>query len=218
MKKTIIFLFLMSAMYLSAQDVFQKELFSADVALKYRSEIKLSPKKVDLIKKIHKNNISEFNSVKWDLDAKLIDFKKHLTSTKVNEKTSLAQLKKSTDLEDRMKQIKLRMLIQIKNQLSESQQKQLKSLRTEKEMRRADLTIPISSNSKLTIRARATYTETSPLYVLKNKKGTSFITESSFKDINQDYIESIKVIKSSKLTKKYGEKGKNGVVIIQMKN
>ena len=218
MKKFIILLCLLGTMHISAQDVFQKELFSADVALKYRSEINLSPKKVDLIKKIHESHISEFNSVKWDLDAELIAFKKNLASSKINEELSLKQLKKITVLEDRMKQIRLRMLIQIKNQLSESQQSQLKSLRTEKEMREASLTIPISTNSQLTIKGNTTYTKKSPLYVVKDKKGEHIVLESKFKNINQLNIESITVLKSPKSTEKYGEKGENGVVIIQMKN
>jgi TonB family C-terminal domain len=52
-----------------------------------------------------------------------------------------------------------------------------------------------------------------PLYVVDGKE----MTESEMKDINPDLIESISVLKGKKHTDKYGEKGKNGVVLITLK-
>ncbi len=52
-----------------------------------------------------------------------------------------------------------------------------------------------------------------PLYVVDGKE----MTESEIKDINPDLIEQIDVIKNKKSTTEYGEKGKNGVVLIKLK-
>lgn len=52
-----------------------------------------------------------------------------------------------------------------------------------------------------------------PLYIVDGKE----ITKSEIKDINPDLIEQIDVIKNKEFTAKYGEKGKNGVVLIKLK-
>jgi TonB family protein len=52
-----------------------------------------------------------------------------------------------------------------------------------------------------------------PLYVVDGKE----MNESEMKNINPDQIDEITVIKNKKSTAKYGEKGKNGVVLITLK-
>ncbi|WP_339916329.1 M56 family metallopeptidase [Yeosuana marina] len=55
--------------------------------------------------------------------------------------------------------------------------------------------------------------EKTPLYILDGKE----ITTDEMNDINPDKIDSISVLKGESATKKYGDKGKNGVVIITLK-
>ena len=52
-----------------------------------------------------------------------------------------------------------------------------------------------------------------PLYVVDGKE----MTKSEMKDINPDEIDEISVFKNKEFTDKYGEKGKNGVVLIKLK-
>ena len=52
-----------------------------------------------------------------------------------------------------------------------------------------------------------------PLFLLDDKE----ITEKQMKNIATDDIESINVLKDKSATELYGEKGKNGVVIIHLK-
>jgi len=52
-----------------------------------------------------------------------------------------------------------------------------------------------------------------PLYILDDKE----ISETEFRKIQPEVIESITVLKDENATDKYGEKGKNGVLIIQTK-
>jgi Spy/CpxP family protein refolding chaperone len=119
---------------LFAQEDFQSELFSADLVLKYRSEIGLSTTQVTNVKKIYDSKISEFNSLKWDLDAALVALNKQLASASVDEKTSMAQMEKVMYLEDQLKRIRLGMLIKIKNEINPSQQEQLKKLRKDSDI------------------------------------------------------------------------------------
>lgn len=53
-----------------------------------------------------------------------------------------------------------------------------------------------------------------PLYILNDKE----INETEFRKIEPEVIESITVLKDENATDKYGEKGKNGVIIIQTKD
>jgi TonB-dependent SusC/RagA subfamily outer membrane receptor len=52
-----------------------------------------------------------------------------------------------------------------------------------------------------------------PLYILDGKE----MTEDSMKNIDPQAIESISVVKDATSAKQYGDKGKNGVIIITMK-
>ena len=153
MKKLFVFLFLVSGSLVTlAQDAFQEELFSADVALKYRSEAGLSSAQVDAIKKIHADHIAEFNSIKWDLDAELVALNKLLRAPKVDKQATMAQMEKVTALEDELKTIRLGMLIDIKNELKESQQQKLKSLRTDGDMRGIGLITPINEHPRVLLK------------------------------------------------------------------
>ena len=218
MKKWLVLLFFLSGSLLTfAQDAFQEELFSADVALKYRSEIGLSSEQVDAIKKIHTDHITEFNSIKWDLDAELVALNKLLRSARVDKKATMAQMEKVITLEDELKRIRLGMLISIKNELKESQQKQLKTLRTSSDMRGMNLITPINENPRVLLKVDGAKTQgDQPLYIIKDKNGERRVTQIDHIDPNT--IESVNVLKGETATTIYGKDGKNGVVIIQLKD
>ena len=219
MKKLIITLFLITnGIYLFAQDTFQKELFSTNLVLKYRSDIDLSDQKIVNVKKTHSDHISEFNSIKWDLDAELVVLNKLLSSYKVDETSSLAQMEKVMELEDKLKRIRLKMLIKIKNELNKSQQKKLKELRTDKDIESLDLIIPIDITKRIIIRGTGDKSKkNSPLFIIIDKKGERKIPVGSVESLDQSKIKSIEVLKNTNAIKKYGAEGKNGVVIIHIK-
>lgn len=56
--------------------------------------------------------------------------------------------------------------------------------------------------------------ESIALYIIDGKESS----DKDFKSINHDHIESINVLKGEAATTKYGDKGKNGVVVIATKN
>src|SRR5690606_4486022 len=58
-----------------------------------------------------------------------------------------------------------------------------------------------------------TKSDSNPLYILDGKE----ITAEELHAINTNSIESINVLKDKKATEKYGEKGKNGVIIVNLK-
>lgn len=71
------------------------------------------------------------------------------------------------------------------------------------------------SNVKPLIKIRSTgpQEKNTPLYIIDGKESS----EKVLQNLNPDSVESIYVLKDDSATKKYGEKGENGVVIISLK-
>ncbi|NER12624.1 hypothetical protein GWK08_04170 [Leptobacterium flavescens] len=221
MKKLLIIIILLTTgLQAMAQDAFRKDLFSANVVLKYRVEINLSEQKVNTIKKIYDEHTVKFNSLKWDLDAEQLSLNKQLESSRVDEKASLAQMEKVVNLENQLKQLKLKMLIKIKNELTVSQQEKLKELRTDEDLKSKDVVVPVNENPRIMIRGNAGKLNSNPLYVLIDKKGERKISAEDFRILNlkPDRIVSVSVLKGNAAWIKYGSDGKNGVIVIQVKD
>lgn len=218
MKYLIAFAFFTLSLGLSAQDVFKEEMFSTDLVMKYRSEIKLSDAQADQIKKAHSAHIEAFNNTKWDLDNALHQLKKELYVAKVDESSAMARMNKVLALEDDLKRMRLALMINIKNSLSTNQQAKLKELRTD-----ADLDNPVFHISSINDHPRMVLKidgdkegKAQPLFVLFDKKGKKSIV-SSVEDVSPDDIESINVLKGESAISRYGQDGKNGVVEITLK-
>lgn len=224
MKKIIILLLCISVYGQSmAQDTFQSELFAAETVLKYRSDLALTDDQVRSIKKIYNDNISAFNTTKWDLDALQVDLNKLVAETKVDEKASLAKMEEISKLEQKLKSQRLKMLVQIKNQLTASQQSMLKELRNDADLSTFNVTTPVGENPRIVVRGSATKDGKSPLYIIIDKDGkTKQLDGKAFKKsvngVSPDNIESVNVIKGEAATAKYGKEGENGVIVIKLKD
>ncbi|EMS31238.1 hypothetical protein C943_02385 [Mariniradius saccharolyticus AK6] len=203
-----------------AQDMFEEVLFTANQVFQHRFTISLSDQQAEKINKINSQNSSEFSEIKWDLDEATVKLRKLLQETKVNTEEVSKQMDLILKLENSLKRKKLLTLVAIKNELSVTQQKQLQEL---KEI--SDISIPFSHGRsktateaspdpsiKLKVSANA---DNSPLMLLSTKDGKVPIVD--IEKINPDDIQSIEVIKDKFLLEKYGEKAKNGVVIITLK-
>jgi len=218
MKKLSILLLSFMCATLFAQESLQSELFDVDVVMKYQSEIELSKSQRESIKQIHQSHISNFNSAKWDLDAEMVALNGLLVESKVNESATLKQMKVVTDLENSMKMIRLEMLIKIKNELSETQQSKLKSLRTDIDLRPLKVITDINDGHKVKLQISGAKTEgQTPLYIIKSKYGDEVIDGNKVSRLKPDEIESVSVLKGKSAQTVYGYRGKNGVVVITLK-
>jgi TonB-dependent SusC/RagA subfamily outer membrane receptor len=220
----IILFFTAGATAGQAQDSFQKELFSADLALKYRAEIGLTTQQVGDIKKIHSDHMGAFTSKKWDLDAQVAILNKFVAQPAVDEKASLAQMDKVMKLEGELKHMKLAVLIKIKNELKESQQEQLKKLRTENDLTSegtpeqgtpsiSSLTrqLTINDNPRIQFRATGNQDGEKPLLIVNGQPMPDMWS------FDPDAIESMTVLKSATAMALYGSGAKNGAIIITLK-
>lgn len=220
MKKILIIAMILSSGVTYAQDIFEEVLFTANQVFQHRFTISLSDQQAEKINKINSQNSSEFSEMKWDLDEATVKLRKMLQETKVNTEEVSKQMDLILKLENSLKRKKLLTLVAIKNELSVTQQKQLQEL---KEI--SDISIPFSHGRsktateaspdpsiKLKVSANA---DNGPLMLLSTNDGKVPIVD--IEKINPDDIQSIEVIKDKFLLEKYGEKAKNGVVIITLK-
>jgi hypothetical protein len=212
-KPFLLTLVLFLAIGAQAQDVFNSELYSSDLVLRNRSEIGLSDKQVEKVKSIYNKKIAEFNSLKWDLDAEMESLKKTLQETHVNSKAALERMKIVSALEEKLKLMKLETLIDIKNELTESQQNKLTTLKEDK----GSFNIkPISENPRIVIRGAKGKNAAKPLYYVIDKNGERRVND--IENIKPDNIESMNGFKGESAIKTYGKAGENGVIVIKMKD
>ena len=201
-----------------AQDVFQESLFSADLVMKHQEKINLSEQQRERIKKIHSQNAGDFSSLKWDLDAATDKLKAMLNERSPNQSEVQRQMDKVLALENSLKQKQLATLVAIKNELRAEQQDELKKLKGESRNVRGFASVRSASSGSngvaMTIRNDSSGEQ--PSFYITTKSGLTKIKDIS--DISPDEIKGIEVLKGETAIERMGKDGKNGVVIITLKD
>ncbi|WP_158856357.1 hypothetical protein [Lunatibacter salilacus] len=234
MKKLLIIGIILCSGVLNAQDIFQENLYSANLVFQNSFAISLSDQQLEKITKIHSQSSKEFFTGKLDLDEASAKLKKMLSATKPNPEAVSRQLDIVLNLENSLKKKKLSTLVAIKNELSETQQKELSELKGVSDIDKYDFSnkplvvgpSTIVDGTKKRTASDGTKnpnikmkvsgdSENSPLMLLSTKDGMVEIED--MEKINSEDISGMSVIKDKWATDKYGEKGKNGVVIITLK-
>ncbi|RIW18684.1 periplasmic heavy metal sensor [Algoriphagus lacus] len=245
MKRSLFLLLFLTSSLTQAQDMFQEYLYSADLVMKNRDKISLSDTQADKIKKIHSTNAADFSTLKWDLDAATEKLKKLLEQPKPDAAAVSRQMDEVLELENQLKKKQLTTLVAIKNELTESQQSELKKTkvmgrvtsweyapggttatfpqssfqyRISKESPTATIngTTRVYGTDKSTVYIQSPNSpESSPAYYIK--KDTQYMKVPSVSEIKPEDIESIEVWKGEKAIEKFGQNGKNGAIIITLK-
>lgn len=244
-KRTLFLLFFLTASLTQAQDMFQDYLFSADLVMKNRDKISLTDAQADKIKLIHSTNAAEFSTLKWDLDAATGKLKNLLNQPKPDPVAVSKQMDLVLNLENQLKKKQLATLVAIKNELTESQQDELKktkisgqvtsweflppgvapSLQSPSPQYRIGKKTPETTENGSVIRSGDNKTsvylqpsksaDSSPTFYIKN--GNLYLKIPSVNEINPNDIESIEVLKGEKAIEKFGQNGKNGAIILTLK-
>ena len=232
MKKLLIVILTFFAGVTQAQDMFSEYLYSADRVMKNRETISLTDAQAEKIKKIHSANAADFTTLKWDLDAATAKLKTLLAAPKPNQEAVQKQMDLVLSLENSLKKKQLSTLVAIKNELTESQ---LATLKSTKSYTAGDISPSLLANDTKnpvgsSIAGPATNSGTSPKVYIQTLPKTPdaipayFIKQDNFylmitdvKEIKPDGIESIEVWKGDKAIEKFGQRGKNGAIIITLK-
>ncbi|TDQ14602.1 Spy/CpxP family protein refolding chaperone [Algoriphagus boseongensis] len=213
----------------ASSDMFQSNLYSADRIMEMREKLNLTETQASKIKKIHADNAGQFSTLKWDLDEENAKLKKLLGEDKIDAAAVSKQLDMVLNLENQLKKKQLSTLVAIKNELTPEQVKTLSKSQTYV-IRGTGSTAPlkivdgvpmassvngtISTSPKVAVSVNGNGEQ--PLYFLETKSGMKKVL--SFEQIDPKDIESVSVLKGEQALEKYGADGKNGVVVIKLKN
>mgnify|MGYP005811074751 CR=1 FL=1 len=202
-----------------AQDMFQESLYSAETVMKNREKITLTDQQAEKIKKIHSQNAGEFSTIKWDLDAATAKLKTMLAEPKINQEAVQKQMDIVLQLENQLKKKQLTTLVAIKNELSQTQQQELDKLKPAERFPNVVVAgtavsprVLTNDMSRVTI---ATAPGARPVFYLDEGGKMKKITGLEGYDPNE--IESINVLKDQAATARFGDEGKNGVIIVTLK-
>ncbi len=206
----------MTGAFVHAQDVFQKQLFSVDLILKYADDIDLTDQQEASVKRIYNDHITEFNSLKWDLDAQIVKMERLIAASQIDDAEALKKMDDVLSLENKLKKMRFEMMLALKNQLTAVQQEKLEELRSEDDASGLKLITPMNENPRVMLKVDGPESAGQPLYIIKDKQGQH--RASSLGELNPQDIEAIEVIKGEKALEQYGGEGKNGVVIITLKS
>ena len=230
MKKLLIVCLTLFTGVTHAQDMFSEYLYSADRVMKSRETISLTDAQAEKIKKIHSANAADFTTLKWDLDAATAKLKTLLAAPKPNQEAVQKQMDLVLSLENSLKKKQLSTLVAIKNELTESQQATLKSTKSyvvsDVSYVPNDTKNPVGSSitgsginsgtsPKVYIQTLPKTPDAIPAYYIKQDNFYLMIPD--VKEIKPDDIESIEVWKGDKAIEKFGQRGKNGAIIITLK-
>ena len=104
------------------------KLFMVEKVMRHQHEIGITPEqKAEMLKELDAAQ-TEFNRLEWDLNGEKEKLALALTSEKVDETAALEAGQRVTDLEGKLKIAHLRLLVRVKNQLTATQQDQLRKL------------------------------------------------------------------------------------------
>ncbi|MDW3195775.1 MAG: hypothetical protein R8G66_25595 [Cytophagales bacterium] len=183
--------------------------YSAERVMKYRSKIELKPDQVDFIRGLYNQNTGAFNNLKWDLDEANLQLSELLKESKVDSDAAMQLMEKVMALESEIKKKRLAVYLSIKNRLTEEQQQLLSEIDGTDEVHIIDPRVELKIKNKGDSKQE-------PIFIVVDGKETKRVKK--IKQVNPDEIKSVEVLKGESAIIEYGKEGKNGVVIIRMKN
>jgi len=203
---------------IAAQDVFRTSLYDAEAIIEFKEEIDLTEEQEKSIKDIYLKSNTVFMEKKWELSDLNKEMNQLLAKSSVNKIEAEKQLKKVLDLENEIKLLKFSTLIDIKNLLSKDQQEKLLPYLDESTgYFTSDIFMGRDYEVKVKVKEKnKEKSDGKPLMILENNGDKYFLVSTDINAINPSEIESIEVIKGERAESQYGERGKNGVIVISV--
>ena len=107
---------------------FLRELFPPQLIMRHQSDIGLTDAQRQAITKEMAAAQADVLDVRWKLEEKTAALTKLLAAEKIDETAALAAADEVLKLEERLKRVRLGLMIRVKNQLTAAQQESLKKL------------------------------------------------------------------------------------------
>lgn len=210
-KYMIICALLCMSQWVVAQDMFQELLFPAGFILGNKETIHLTPRQEGRIKEIHNENQSLFSERRMALNQANEQLKVLLNAEKTDESGINAQMDKVLVLENELKKMQLQSLLTIRSELNSKQVAQLKALRQNE-----DLTVLIGNDKVFRVQVAGAADAKTPSYFILHQGKYYSLTD--INTIQPKDIQSVSVLKDAKAIEQFGSEGRNGVIIITLKD
>ncbi len=110
---------------------FLRQLFPPSLIMRQQADLGITPAQREAITKELTDAQKAMLDVRWELEDKTAALAKLLAADKVDESAALAQADEVVKLEDRLKRIRLGMLIRVKNLLTPAQQDALRKVQAD---------------------------------------------------------------------------------------
>ncbi len=212
MKIALFILALCLSPWLFAQDVFQQSLFTADFILKHQETIGLSNRQEGRIQSIHNDNQSLFTKVRTELNQATESLRVLLNEETTNTSMIGAQMDKVLSIENELKRMQLQTLLALRNELNRDQLALLKSLRKDE----TTDGLAVQGSELISIRSEGTASKNAPAYYIEQEG--KMIRIKNIEAIQPSDIQSISVLKGASAVAQFGDEGRNGVILITLKN
>ena len=121
------------------KDPIKSQLFKLEDVMKHQKALRLSKQQKDNIVKAHQEAQMEFAKWQWDLQAVTEEMSDLASQSKIDETKAMSTLETMLDMERNIKRTQLRLMIKIKNQLTQAQQEKLRELIDQNRFRLNDL-------------------------------------------------------------------------------
>jgi len=108
---------------------FLEHVFPPEVVMRHQGELGLTPAQQEAMTQIMAETQAKLVELQWKFEAAMQALTKLLEKDTVDEAAALAQWDQLTGIEQQIKKAHLTLLLRIKNQLTPSQQEQLRALR-----------------------------------------------------------------------------------------
>ena len=221
MYRILIFLFLSVLSYFGvAQDVFQSNLYSAELIFDYKDEIKLTDEQAKEIKAIYAASNAEFMEMKLELRSMNKKMESILSQPNVDKDAAESQLSELLAYESLIKRLKMASLIDIKNTLTEEQQEILDQYNVGYDAFK-ESGILVGDGYEVKVRIRDSddeFEKNQPLFVIQYMEEAHILVKSDLYEVDPNDIEAVEVIKGEKALDEYGPAGADGVVIVTLKS
>lgn len=104
------------------------KLFDVEAVMRHQHALGITAEqKAEMLRELDAAQV-EFNHLEWDLNGEKEKLAATLTPEQVDEQAALDAAKRVTDLEGKLKLAHMRLLVRVKNQLTEDQQRRLRKL------------------------------------------------------------------------------------------
>ncbi|HAA10216.1 MAG TPA: hypothetical protein DCE41_00410 [Cytophagales bacterium] len=200
------------------QNVFEKYLSDPEMVFKFREEIDLTDRQADRITSEYEANLVAFQAMKMELEEKINAMAELLEDTTPHREEAMGLMQEMMALETKIKTLRLETLLVVQEVLTPEQRDYLRNHKPDGAMDwEPTYRIDPLPDVNIVVRNRLADSK-NPLLLLRVKKEYYQLSRQQMKSLIPDEIEQIEVLKDRSAISLFGNKAKDGVVVLVLKS